>query len=221
MSNRHTPPWRDRIQRAAATPVAQVPFRESTGLWRTMMSKLESEDQERRFHKRLPASWRTEVEGLPVPIWLKGVLLWLLNVPRWIYFLTFGSLFLVTSLGIIITAVSVCQLPVEAGPHSDPGRGVRPRPVTSTPRTAACSPTSTAHQPPVDPTLDQMSTPLKQAVLAAEDGNFYKHKALDFGALIRAAFKDIFAGHWVEGGSTITQQYVKLNYLGQQRTFNR
>ena len=72
MSNRHTPPWRDRIQRAAATPVAQVPFRESTGLWRTMMSKLECEDQERRFHQRPPASWRTEVEGLPVPIWLKG-----------------------------------------------------------------------------------------------------------------------------------------------------
>lgn len=220
MSSRHTPPWRDRIQRAAATPVAQVPFRESTGLWKTMLRKLEDEDHDRRFHKRLPASWRTGVEGLPIPVWAKGVLLWLLNVPRWIYF-TFGSLFLVTSLGIIITAVAIYSYLSKPVPIPTPVVGA----ATQTGHIYAGDGTLLAdlHGPinRQSVPLAQMSTPFKQAVLAAEDGNFYKHKALDFGALIRAAFKDFLSGHWVEGGSTITQQYVKLNYLGQHRTLGR
>ncbi|GAC1376376.1 MAG: hypothetical protein NVSMB32_18930 [Actinomycetota bacterium] len=69
--------------------------------------------------------------------------------------------------------------------------------------------------------LDQVSAPLKQAVLAAEDGGFYSHKALDFPSLIRAGFSDLMAGHWVAGGSSITQQYVKLVYTGDQRTLKR
>ncbi|MEA2589820.1 MAG: hypothetical protein QOH66_2747, partial [Actinomycetota bacterium] len=197
-----------------------IPFRESTGPWKTLMRKLEDEDHERRFHKRLPSSWRAGVEDLPVPIWLKGVLLWLLNVPRWIYF-TLGSLFLVTSLGLIITAVSVYSYLSKPVPIPTPVVGS----ATQTGHIYAADGSLLAdlHGPinRQSVPLAQMSTPLKQAVLAAEDGNFYKHKALDFGALIRAAFTDIFAGHWVEGGSTITQQYVKLNYLGQQRTFAR
>src|SRR5256885_14789864 len=83
MSNRHAPPWRDRIQQAAATRVAQVPFRESTGLWKSLMGPQDGE--ERRFHKRLPAAWRTWVEDSSFPLWLKGVALWLLQAPRWIF----------------------------------------------------------------------------------------------------------------------------------------
>jgi penicillin-binding protein 1A len=185
-----------------------------------MMRRLEDQDHERRFHKRLPSSWRKGVEDLPVPLWVKGVLVWLLDVPRWIYF-TLGSLFVVTSLGLIITAVSIYSYLSKPVPIPTPVVG---------------SATQTGHIYAADGSLladlhgpinrqsiplAQMSTPLKQAVLAAEDGSFYKHKALDFGALMRAAFKDLLAGRWVEGGSTITQQYVKLNYLGQQRTFGR
>ncbi len=220
MSNRHTPPWRDRLQQAAVTPAVRVPYRESTGLWKNLKKADEDESRNRRFHKRLPASWRTSVADRSMPLWLKGALVWLLDVPRWIYF-TFGSIILLGGLTVLITAVSIYNYlskPVAI-----------PTPVVG-------SATQTGHIYAADGTLladlhgainrqsiplDQMSTPLKQAVLAAEDGTFYKHKALDFGALMRAAFKDLLAGHWVEGGSTITQQYVKLNYLGQQRTFGR
>src|SRR4030081_2443821 len=109
MSNRHTPPWRDRMQRdrmqrAAATRVVQVPFRESTGLWRSLMGPQDGED--RRFHKRFPASWRTWVEESSLPLWLKGVALWLLQVPRWIYIVG-GSIALVSGLTVLIGVVSI------------------------------------------------------------------------------------------------------------------
>jgi membrane peptidoglycan carboxypeptidase len=218
MSNRHAPPWRDRIQQAAATPVAQVPFRESTGLWKALMGPQDGED--RRFHKRLPASWRTWVVDSSLPLWLKGVALWLLHVPRWIYFAV-GSVVVVTSLTALITMVSIYNYLSKPVPIPTPNVGS----ATQTGHIFAADGSLLAdlHGPinRQSVPLDQMSGPLKQAVLAAEDGGFYKHKALDFGALMRAAVKDIFAGHWVEGGSTITQQYVKLNYLGQQRTFGR
>ncbi|MEA2589353.1 MAG: penicillin-binding protein, partial [Actinomycetota bacterium] len=222
MSNRHTPPWRDRIQQGAvtrvATRVAQVPFRESTGLWKSLMGPQDGED--RRFYKRLPASWRTWVVDSSLPLWLKGVALWLLQVPRWIYIVA-GSIVLVSSLTLLIGVVSIYNYLSKPVPIPTPVVG---------------SATQTGHIFAGDGSLladlhgainrqsiplDQMSAPLKQAVLAAEDGGFYRHKALDFGALMRAAFADLLAGHWVEGGSTITQQYVKLNYLGQQRTFGR
>src|SRR5437588_2928499 len=59
-----------------------------------------------------------------------------------------------------------------------------------------------------------------EAVLAAEDANFYEHGGVDLTALGRAAWNDVRSGH-VQGGSTITQQLAKLNYTGSQRTFFR
>jgi hypothetical protein len=106
MSNRHAPPWRDRVQRPAATRAGQVPFRESTGLWKTLRGKQDAEEANRRFHKRLPASWRTWVEDSSLPLWLKGVALWLLQVPRWIY-IAVGSVVVVSSLTLLITVVSI------------------------------------------------------------------------------------------------------------------
>src|SRR5438270_50568 len=58
------------------------------------------------------------------------------------------------------------------------------------------------------------------AVLAAEDANFYEHGGVDLTALGRAAWNDVRSGK-VEGGSTITQQLAKLHYTGSQRTLFR
>jgi membrane peptidoglycan carboxypeptidase len=185
-----------------------------------LLGKQEAEEANRRFHKRLPASWRTWVEDSSLPLSLKGIALWLLQVPRWIY-IAVGSVIVVSCLTLLIGVVSIYNYLSKPVPIPTPVVG---------------SATQTGHIYAADGSLiadlhgainrqsiplAQMSTPLKQAVLAAEDGSFYKHKALDFGALMRAALTDLLAGHWVEGGSTITQQYVKLNYLGQQRTFSR
>ena len=53
---------------------------------------------------------------------------------------------------------------------------------------------------------------IKQATVAVEDKDFFKHGAFDVRGIMRAGFHDITgAGGAVQGGSTITQQLVKLN----------
>lgn len=49
-----------------------------------------------------------------------------------------------------------------------------------------------------------------QATLAAEDGRFFHHPGIDPLALARAAWRNLAAGHVTQGGSTITQQVVKM-----------
>lgn len=61
-------------------------------------------------------------------------------------------------------------------------------------------------------TGDNISKYMKDATVAIEDKNFYKHGAFDVQGIMRAAVHDITnAGGTVQGGSTITQQLVKLN----------
>ena len=50
---------------------------------------------------------------------------------------------------------------------------------------------------------------LKQAVIASEDRNFYAHKGVDIKGTVRALFSDLRGKQVTQGGSTITQQYVK------------
>src|SRR4029450_639456 len=60
-----------------------------------------------------------------------------------------------------------------------------------------------------------ISPSIKQAVVAIEDKRFYKHKGLDYQGIARAVWADVRRQRAVEGGSTITQQFVK-NALGAQ-----
>jgi penicillin-binding protein 1A len=62
---------------------------------------------------------------------------------------------------------------------------------------------------------------LVDAVLAIEDQRFYEHKGVDSRGIFRALWADIQGGGYVEGGSTITQQYVRLAYLSEERTAGR
>jgi len=68
--------------------------------------------------------------------------------------------------------------------------------------------------------LEDVSEHLVDAVLAAEDRDFFSHGGVDFGAIVRAAVNDL-RGAKLQGGSTITQQYVKLAYVGTERTIVR
>lgn len=56
---------------------------------------------------------------------------------------------------------------------------------------------------------DQISNYMKQATVAIEDKDFYKHGAFDVRGILRAGIHDIFGGGGTQGGSTITQQLVK------------
>ena len=62
---------------------------------------------------------------------------------------------------------------------------------------------------------------VRQAFIAIEDRRFESHGGIDIRGLGRATFANLTAGGVVEGGSTITQQYVKNAYLTQDRTLTR
>ncbi|MFD2690354.1 transglycosylase domain-containing protein [Streptomyces phyllanthi] len=69
-------------------------------------------------------------------------------------------------------------------------------------------------------TLAQISKEAQHAVLAAEDRDFYSESAIDPKAMLRAAWNTA-TGKGKQSGSTITQQYVKNYYLGQEQTVTR
>lgn len=62
---------------------------------------------------------------------------------------------------------------------------------------------------------------LVDAVISTEDRRFYSHLGVDPWGILRALRRNIAAGTIVEGGSTITQQLVKLRLLGNDRSYTR
>jgi membrane peptidoglycan carboxypeptidase len=68
--------------------------------------------------------------------------------------------------------------------------------------------------------LTKISDNMENAVLAAEDRKFYSESAISPTGIARAVVNNLSGGD-TQGGSTITQQYVKNAYLNQQRTFTR
>src|SRR4030043_783984 len=69
--------------------------------------------------------------------------------------------------------------------------------------------------------LDRVPSYLIQAFVAGEDARFFQHKGLDYLAILRALFRNIFSGEIVQGGSTITQQVVKSLLLSPEKRFAR
>lgn len=68
--------------------------------------------------------------------------------------------------------------------------------------------------------LSQIPKDVQHAALAAEDRDFYSESAVDPKAMIRAAWNTV-TGKGKQSGSTITQQFVKNYYLGQEQTLTR
>ena len=68
---------------------------------------------------------------------------------------------------------------------------------------------------------DQLPRDLVNAVVAVEDAKFYQHGGYDFFGIIRAALKNLTAGHVRQGGSTITQQLARNSFALKQKTFRR
>lgn len=69
--------------------------------------------------------------------------------------------------------------------------------------------------------LDQIPTYLKQALIATEDRSFYRHGGVDPKGIARAIVRDILAGEFIEGASTLTQQLAKTLFLSPRKTLNR
>lgn len=68
--------------------------------------------------------------------------------------------------------------------------------------------------------LDQASDYVKEATVAAEDKDFYKHYGFDLRGIMRAALFNV-KNENLQGGSTITQQFVKNSILSSEKTFAR
>jgi membrane peptidoglycan carboxypeptidase len=68
--------------------------------------------------------------------------------------------------------------------------------------------------------LERVPVPVRQAVLAAEDRDFYDSPEVDLTAMARATW-NMLRGGGTQSGSTITQQYVKNYYLDQEQTITR
>jgi penicillin-binding protein 1A len=68
---------------------------------------------------------------------------------------------------------------------------------------------------------DQISPWMKQAIVAIEDRRFYDHRGIDVRGVARALWADIRNKAVVQGGSTITQQFVKNAWVKNRRTLAR
>jgi penicillin-binding protein 1A len=68
---------------------------------------------------------------------------------------------------------------------------------------------------------DKIDDRMKQAIVAVEDRRFYEHRGVDIHGIMRAVWQDVRNKKVVEGGSTITQQFVKNSYLKGQRSIGR
>jgi membrane peptidoglycan carboxypeptidase len=68
--------------------------------------------------------------------------------------------------------------------------------------------------------LSKVPVHVRDAVLAAEDRGFYSEPGVSVRGTLRAAVNDLRGGP-VQGGSTITQQYVKNAYLNSDQTLSR
>lgn len=68
--------------------------------------------------------------------------------------------------------------------------------------------------------INQLPSYVKNATIAIEDREFYKHHGFSLTGIARAFYKTVFK-HKLEGGSTLTQQLVKNSLLTPERTIKR
>ena len=68
---------------------------------------------------------------------------------------------------------------------------------------------------------DEIPGFLVEGLVAMEDTRFFEHNGVNPDAILRAIVKDIKAGHFVEGGSTITQQLIKNKVLSNEKKLAR
>ncbi len=69
--------------------------------------------------------------------------------------------------------------------------------------------------------LDDVPEQVQSAFIAAEDLRFYSHHGVDVHRLLGALWHDLRTLSYAQGGSTITQQLIKLTHLSQTKTLSR
>ncbi len=69
--------------------------------------------------------------------------------------------------------------------------------------------------------LKDVPDQLKNALIATEDKNFYKHHGYDLLGTVRSSIQNVIARRTVQGASTLTQQLSRILFLSNERTFTR
>ncbi|HEX7013177.1 MAG TPA: penicillin-binding protein 1A [Steroidobacteraceae bacterium] len=69
--------------------------------------------------------------------------------------------------------------------------------------------------------FDAIPTQMINAVLAAEDDNFFRHGGVDYPGLLRAIVRHLLSGEKSEGGSTITMQLARGIFLTPEKSYRR
>lgn len=69
--------------------------------------------------------------------------------------------------------------------------------------------------------INEVPEQLKQAIIATEDKNFYRHNGYDIFGLVRSSIQNVLARRVVQGASTITQQLARILFLSNERTMTR
>ncbi len=69
--------------------------------------------------------------------------------------------------------------------------------------------------------LEEVPANVRKAIIATEDTSFWRHEGVDVGGILRAAVVNVTNLGVRQGGSTITQQYVKNALLTSERSFRR
>jgi penicillin-binding protein 1A len=80
---------------------------------------------------------------------------------------------------------------------------------------------SFSEQNRVNVTLSQVPPIVVAAIVSTEDRHFFTEGALNPVSIVRALVNDATGGGNLQGGSTITQQYVKQTYLNSERSLSR
>ncbi len=125
----------------------------------------------------------------------------------------------IASVVVLTLVASACGLRID--PLPDPGIGTSP---LTTIVYAADSSVLAYWYAGEDRTLvafDDLPESLVDAVVAAEDQRFWDHRGVDLRAILRAAQANGQAGEIVQGGSTITQQYIKNVILTSEISLDR
>ncbi|MCL4377216.1 MAG: PBP1A family penicillin-binding protein [Actinobacteria bacterium] len=66
--------------------------------------------------------------------------------------------------------------------------------------------------------FEQIPKNLIHAVIAIEDERFYEHKGIDFEAIFRSLLVNLKSGAVTQGGSTLTQQYIRNVYIPEEKS---
>ncbi len=69
--------------------------------------------------------------------------------------------------------------------------------------------------------LSKIPVDLQNAIIAVEDDQFFHHAGISIKGILRAAWRNFWAGRVLQGGSTITQQLSKLIFLNPERSISR